>query len=78
MTVCATFKGSKCQKFNGPCDIENKAKVRNITCNKRSCHNVNIKSLPHMVTNFWTCLSIPLVIMGKFNFNPYNPDMRTQ
>ena len=38
MTVCSTFKISKCEIFYNPDDLENKIKVKQIAGNKMSCH----------------------------------------
>ena len=70
MTVCATFKASKCENFYDRGDM---VKVKLMPCNKRSCHYaslVYISSLYPQRFVIYEHLSVPLVFMGKFNFGP--------
>ena len=79
-TLCDIQKILHVKVFLDHGDLEKKAKVKLMKCNKRTCHAswVLISSL------YLTCslinghLSIPLVIMGKLNFDPYNPEIRVQ
>ena len=54
-------------------DLENKVKVKLMTCNKRCCHRASwvqiSQSLPQMMTDLWT-FDHPIGYNGKIQLSP--------
>ena len=74
-------KVSNVKTFYDHDDLENKRKVKLITCTKKSCDDASWVQVSSLYLK-WILISwafvYPIFIMRKLNFDPENPQIRRQ